>query len=848
MKGTHIMKPTIIQKTVLLPALLLIAVCSTLVPAQDIELPEASVSISGEPSVNRYFDVVGRKAFLMGYEAGEMEAWILPFKIAHALSLSFDRADFAAPVKAEALARWIEVHPEYTAITYAYEDFTVTMNAFVPLHEPAIVMLLKVDTAKEITVSLNFVTDMRPMWPAGLGGQSSFWNGERKAFVLSESRRRYNALIGSPAADAAFSTPAHRLSETPNRFDMIITPEEAAQGLIPLVIAGGKMSRDDAYALYDRVLENLPGYLEERAEHARYLREDLMSIDSPDDRLDEAVEWAKISLDDGISSNPDLGTGLIAGYGLSGRSERPGFAWYFGGDLFQAQFSLNGYGAQQEAMNCLEFIRSWQREDGKIMHELSQGAGFIDWFEDYPYGFYHLETSPYYILSVANTARHTGALEYLRTAWPSLIKAYEYTLTTESNGDGLPENRLGGLGAIEVGAFREMMMTDIYVAGVWVRALDDLVELAALLNEPLPEGLLEIRETARQSLQTLFWDEEKGYHGLAIDKQGRPISELTPWAGLPMTLELLPADDALSTLRHIAGPLVATDWTVRMVSTASEFFDPVHYNLGAAWGVLSGYAGMGQYNYRRPQAGWQIVSALKNLTFEDSRGDISEVYSGMYHLPLKQSVDHQLFSTGGFMGPLTRGLVGFTANMFENRVRLAPQLPAEWNHFTVSNLHAGDHRLSMAMQREAMRAVYTLQKQGGGVLTIDFEPGYPLDTEIASVSVNGAEVEFVQTEEGTSTVLNLEFELTEAAEIEVHFSRMNWVELPEAFGPPGSLSQQIRFIDIRQDERGYTLELSGRSGWTYAAVFHFKGEEIPLPVKVPGEDDGSFTTVTYRWK
>ena len=58
-----------------------------------------TMEISGDPSAFRYFDVTGRRAFLMGREGGAMEAWILPFKIARNIRIGFDREDFPEPLK-----------------------------------------------------------------------------------------------------------------------------------------------------------------------------------------------------------------------------------------------------------------------------------------------------------------------------------------------------------------------------------------------------------------------------------------------------------------------------------------------------------------------------------------------------------------------------------------------------------------------------------------------------------------------------------------------------------------------------------------------------------------------------
>jgi hypothetical protein len=87
-------------------------------------------------------------------------------------------------------------------------------------------------------------------------------------------------------------------------------------------------------ALYRSLLQ--PGAIErewkKRVAHADSIRTQQVSVATGDATLDRAVEWAKVNLDESMVCNPDLGCGLVAGYGLSGSaSDRPGFGWFFGG-------------------------------------------------------------------------------------------------------------------------------------------------------------------------------------------------------------------------------------------------------------------------------------------------------------------------------------------------------------------------------------------------------------------------------------------------------------------------------------------------------------------------------------
>jgi len=79
--------------------------------------------------------------------------------------------------------------------------------------------------------------------------------------------------------------------------------------------------------------------------------------------------------------------GLVAGYGPSKGAYRPGFAWFFGRDSFWTSFALTAAGDFDSARAAIDFIAKYQREDGKIPHEISQAASLVPWFKDFPYAY-----------------------------------------------------------------------------------------------------------------------------------------------------------------------------------------------------------------------------------------------------------------------------------------------------------------------------------------------------------------------------------------------------------------------------------------------------------------------------
>jgi hypothetical protein len=90
--------------------------------------------------------------------------------------------------------------------------------------------------------------------------------------------------------------------------------------------------------------------------------------------------------------------------------------------------AINSYGDCATTRQALTFLRTCQRADGKMMHELSQSGGMIPWFEEYPYGYYHADTTPYYLVAAWDYVQASGDTAFLRESWASLRKAYAYCI------------------------------------------------------------------------------------------------------------------------------------------------------------------------------------------------------------------------------------------------------------------------------------------------------------------------------------------------------------------------------------------------------------------------------------
>ena len=766
-----------------------------------------------------YFDAVGRQSAIFSHESGTFEAWVFPFKLFHDARFSIVVDGQDNPIDFAACVERVIVRPEATTLVASNQLFTIRAHFLSPINEAGSLVLLDVDSARPLTLTVSFVPDLKPMWPGGLGGQAVGWRADLKAFVITESRRKFNAFFGSPAATKGVSTPAHQPGPGAVRFELKIDPQQARRSFYPLVIAAGFNGRQPVIDLYNRLAATIPQQYQQTVAHYRRLRDEMMSIETPDRQLDLAFEWAKVALDKGLINNPDLGLGLVAGWGATGEGARPGFGWYFGGDAAINSLAMTGYGDFDAVQAAFRFLAKYQRADGKITHEISQSAGMIKWFEEYPYAFIHADTTPFYIAAVGNLLAQSGDRKFVEELWPVLTKAYQFCADNDSDGDGILENSKAGLGASELGSLLEDLHQDIYLAAVNVEASRAMQQMAALHGDAQTEKVAADRyKRGRQAINERYWNQAEGRYAYALTRSGKQNMELTAWTAVPMTFRLPDDDKAGATLAGLASAHLSTDWGTRMIGNNSPAYDPMAYNKGGVWPFLTGFVATAEYAYQRPHSGFAHLKQTANLTFDFALGAHPEILSGDFYRPLDEAVPHQLFSSGMVITPLVRGLLGLRPDAPANKLIMSPQLPAAWDRLNVRNYCFGPHRISLEAVRSGTNKLrIEISKQDDEPVEVQLSPALPALSQAAKVRLDGQPTGIAVVRSGIYPTSITQLTLRRRAVIEYSFNGGIEIDVPVTAPLPGDRTSSLKVLDVTTPaERKLALRVEGLSGRAYS--------------------------------
>ncbi|GBD01798.1 hypothetical protein HRbin18_01527 [bacterium HR18] len=806
--------------SLMLPLMAMAQTTAGLVPR--FEPPASRLLLERPTQFGAFVDVVGRRAALLGYEHRSFEAWVYPLKILRDLRLDFAIADYPIPLSGEETLSYIEVRPEATVLTYSHAAFTVRQLLYAPLNEPGLIMLFDVQTVRPLTIEVSFRPDLRLMWPAGLMTGYLGWNETGRYYTITEETHRFAGVIGSPLAqDVSVQPYQEEPKDLPNRFRLEVTPDLARKYYVPVVITGSIEGVEDALAVYRRLLTQAESYYRKNVAHYERLLEQALQLETPDPKLNVAYQWALIGIDKGLATNPQLGTGLIAGFRTAGNSERPGFAWFFGRDALWTVLATTAVGNYETTRTALDFLRRFQREDGKIPHEIAQSAALLDWFEAYPYPWASADATPLFIVAHADYWQASGDLEYIRQHWEALVKAYRFTAATDTDGNDLVENTQVGHGWVE-GGLLYPPHEELYQQGVWLAALEGMEAMAIALGET--ELAAEVRQRAqalRAAIERTYWLEDAGFYAFATwkpqaDAAPELLRENTVLQAVPLWWRLLRPERARRALEHLGSAALATDWGTRILSNASPRYDPLSYHHGSVWPLFTGWAALAAYRYEKPHIGYQALMANALLTFQGALGYVTELLSGDFNRDFGRSSHHQIWSEAMVITPLVRGLLGLEVREGGHLLHFAPQLPAVWDTVTLRHVPVGRDRYAITLWRQEERFhVRVLPEGEAAPIALELAPAFPLDARVQAVTVNGQPAAFAVRQEGD--VLRVAIRTVVGGPVEVTYTLTPGTDVYVAPTPlvPGMENKGLRVLRVRAAAETLELVVEGRAGRTY---------------------------------
>lgn len=762
-----------------------------------------------------FLSAVGQQAGLFGDESGRLEAWIYPLKIVRDFQLRFRVGGHVLP--GSAFARTVTVRPESSTILYVGDTFTVRETLFVPIHEQGAIILLDVSTTEPLEVEATFVRDFQLGWPGAIGGSYVNWNPALHAFTFNEDLDRFSALLGSPAAtDAILDYQSNFVQTRECSFGLGVT--SGGRQTKAIILAASTNGHAEAEKTYRHLSSVYPQLLQEASQYyAEYLGK-TVRVELPDDSLQQAFDWSRIGLSQGIVTGQKLGTGLIAGYRGSGESLRPGFAWFFGRDALWTSLALNAERDFATSRMTFDFLIKYQRADGKIPHEVSQSAGFVPWFRDYPYGFASADATPLLLIAIGDYVSQSGDAGYAREKWEQIWKAYQFLASTFDRG-GFAQNRDVGHGWVEGGPLLPVD-AEFYQSALGVEALRALAHLAQAVGKPdVEKDLMERFARQKALLNQTFWSEKNRSFVFGVNGGKDQVDFLSTLSTVPMWFQLVDEDKAESTINQLAGPNFESDWGMRLISSHDPNYAASGYHFGSVWPLFTGWASVGEYRYHRSTAGYSNLRANAMLALDGSLGHVTEVLSGDVYQPLASSSPQQIWSSAMVISPVVRGMLGLEVDGQNKEILLSPHVPAEWNSFAIGNVVVNGQGLDFSYSRGAQEISLTINAgpQNSGYSVV-FAPEISLRAHVTAAELDGRPVQFHAASNSEDQHVSVRCALQSGKHtIHVRFRDDFGLGITGSMPGLGQESRGLRIVSMgwTPAHDALTVQLAGIAGETY---------------------------------
>ena len=750
-------------------------------PTPSLKLAESSQAIRRRVQAGQPFTVAGPRGVVLGQQEGTFEAWILPIKLLSHFTIRAEVEGYSVPIDLNADAAEIEVHPDHTTITYSHIAFTVRQTMFAP-EETAdgtgAIVLFEIDSVRPMDLTFSFTPEMRPMWPQpGKGTPSAEWVESQGSYILHTDFPDLAGAVTIPGAKPGIMAPYQEKPQVhPLELKLHFDPKQEAGRVFPLLMAVGQTAETaTSAALTARLAElnrSLPKLYETHmADYAR-MQQALTSIATPDASLNDAFSWAEVSIEQlKAFSHPAGETALVAGYYSSGDSARPGFGWYFGRDALYTLYAVNGMGDFALTRNELEFLIKRQRADGKMMHEYSQTAAFVDW-KSFPYEYAAADATPLFLTAMLDYVKASGDVEFLRKHRDAVDQAWKFEITHDSDGDGIYDNAQG-TGWVESWP-GGLPHQEIYLALLDQQASTAMASLASMLGDSSTSAAASSRATQLAAkIETEYFQPNSGQYAFSRNPDG----SLDRTATLYPTVAWWNAGASLKTpgaaFRAWDSHLFSTDWGARDVAENDPVYDPISYHQGSVWPLFTGWASLADYRSGRSLSGYAHLMQNVDQTTTQDLGAVTELLSGEFFEPFGRSTSHQLWSSAMVITPLLRGLFGLEMDATNSTLTVDPRLPADWKSAELRKLHIGSSICTLTYAREGAQMKVHLQTLSG--------PAIQLRSHAAGSHTEGDSV--------TIPLSDLE------------------VAVPHGLPLPGARTAQLKVLAQSNDAHSATLEL-----------------------------------------
>jgi hypothetical protein len=276
------------------------------------------------------------------------------------------------------------------------------------------------------------------------------------------------------------------------------------------------------------------------------------------------------------------------------------------------------------------------------------------------------------------------------------------------------------------------------------------------------------------------------------------------------------------TIERLNSADLTTDWGTRSISVKHKLFEPLNYNYGAVWPFLTSWVAAAQYRHHYGLQGYASLMASVRHTFDNALGCVTEVFSGSHNTWPQEAVAHQGFCSAGVVLPFVRGMLGIDPDAPHRSLTVAPQLPANWEEVTVTDLRVGNAVCSFLYTRSPRRI--TLRGTASDSLTLVFAPVLGSSASIKQVRVGGRPREADVRRHSLSVQPAIKAAIRDSFALEIDYESAIEILPPAVETRTGDPNAGVKIVSTAWKDGRLTLTLEGLAGTS---------SRIPLQLQRP---------------
>ena len=429
------------------------------------------------------------------------------------------------------------------------------------------------------------------------------------------------------------------------RIKMEMNPGESVQ--VPFVFTFSK--EGDPREEFDKLMSSWDDFLIQKTEETSQVIQG--EIETPNEKLNEAFKWSKLSLNDLIFSyDKDY---LFAGL--------PWFQSEWGRDSL---WSLLGF----LDMGDFDFVRDqlrtlFENKEKRIPNKISPEGDSV---------YNGADTNPLFLIVADRYEKFTGKKLFkgedldVRDAFESLdIKGKKASHSPEET----------WMDTLERGS------SSLDVQSLWLEA-------AKVYNhrvyQDLEEGLAK------------FWNEDKEFMYDFFDGEV-PIDAKTINCAVPLMFGQIEESKAINLLEVIGGEFT-TQQGVRTRSCLEEDYSPELYHKGSVWYLTTLWSACANLKYERIKEGLSLLEKTAEDIYRHQLGGISECVNAENGELL--GCTNQAWSEALFIHAVDTYLFGIRPNLKEKKLSIDPNLPEDWERATRTQKNIGSNTFDLKIERD----------------------------------------------------------------------------------------------------------------------------------------------------